>query len=147
MISPELESKISQMVEFLGFVLYDVAFLKENDSNILRISITHFSDPISLESCQKVSEALSPMLDVELDLDFSYFLEVGSKGLERSLKTSRHFALSLQERVNLKLDDKSSLEGILEDFKDNIIKLRLDNNEIVELPLSRIKKAKTILEW
>lgn len=147
MISKELESKISQMVEFLGFVLYDIAFLKENDSNILRISITHPSDPINLESCQKVSEALSPMLDVELDSEASYFLEVGSKGLERALKVPRHFALSLGERVNLRLDDKSNLEGILEDFQNDVIKLRLDAKEVIELPLNRVKKAKTVLEW
>lgn len=147
MISKELESKISQMVEFLGFVLYDIAFLKENDSNILRISITHPSDPINLESCQKVSEALSPMLDVELDSEASYFLEVGSKGLERVLKVPRHFALSLGERVNLRLDDKSNLEGILEDFQNDMIKLRLDAKEVIELPLNRVKKAKTVLEW
>lgn len=146
-MNPELESKISDLIHSLGFILYDVFFVKENENDILRILITHAGSPITLEDCQKVSEVLSPMLDVELSSQDSYFLEVSSKGLERILKIPRHFSLSIGEKISLKLEDKSVVIGILRKFDDDILTLEIEDGEILEFPLARIKKAKTILEW
>ncbi len=146
MIPQDLEAKISEIVEFLGFTLYDLAFLKENEHDILRITITHPSTPITLDSCQKVSEVLSPMLDVEIKGTTPYFLEVSSKGVERILKTKRHFALSLGERVSVRLDDKSQFEAILSSIQDDEVSFLLDSQESLSLPFSRLKKVKTILQ-
>nr|WP_249205535.1 ribosome maturation factor RimP [Helicobacter anatolicus] len=146
MITQELENKIERMIESLGYVLYDIAFLKENDSHILRISITNKENKITLDMCQEVSEVLSPLLDVEILDEKSYFLEVSSPGVERVLKTSRHFLLSLNQKVQVRLDNKEEFEAILKDYQDEKVVFEI-NGDIKSFDLKALKKVKTILEW
>ena len=40
MIDPALESQIAKLAQSMGFVLYDIVWVKENDQSILRISLT-----------------------------------------------------------------------------------------------------------
>nr|WP_269843749.1 ribosome maturation factor RimP [Helicobacter anatolicus] len=146
MITQELENKIERMIESLGYVLYDIAFLKENDSHILRISITNKENKITLDMCQEVSEVLSPLLDVEILDEKSYFLEVSSPGVERILKTSRHFLLSLNQKVQVRLDNKEEFEAILKDYQDEKVVFEI-NGDTKSFDLKALKKVKTILEW
>ncbi|MCE3037223.1 ribosome maturation factor RimP [Helicobacter sp. faydin-H20] len=145
-MTQELENKIERMIESLGYVLYDIAFLKENDSHILRISITNKENKITLDMCQEVSEVLSPLLDVEILDEKSYFLEVSSPGVERVLKTSRHFLLSLNQKVQVRLDNKEEFEAILKDYQDEKVVFEI-NGDIKSFDLKALKKVKTILEW
>lgn len=146
MITQELENKIERMIESLGYVLYDIAFLKENDSHILRICITNKENKITLDMCQEVSEVLSPLLDVEILDEKSYFLEVSSPGVERVLKTSRHFLLSLNQKVQVRLDNKEEFEAILKDYQDEKVVFEI-NGDTKSFDLKVLKKVKTILEW
>ncbi|MCE3039943.1 ribosome maturation factor RimP [Helicobacter anatolicus] len=145
-MTQELENKIERMIESLGYVLYDIAFLKENDSHILRISITNKENKITLDMCQEVSEVLSPLLDVEFLDEKSYFLEVSSPGVERVLKTSRHFLLSLNQKVQVRLDNKEEFEAILKDYQDEKVVFEI-NGDTKSFDLKALKKVKTILEW
>ncbi|MCE3038573.1 ribosome maturation factor RimP [Helicobacter anatolicus] len=145
-MTQELENKIERMIESLGYVLYDIAFLKENDSHILRISITNKENKITLDMCQEVSEVLSPLLDVEILDEKSYFLEVSSPGVERILKTSRHFLLSLNQKVQVRLDNKEEFEAILKDYQDEKVVFEI-NGDTKSFDLKALKKVKTILEW
>ena len=147
MITPDLEEKISKIVDFMGFKLYDILFLKENDMDILRVCITHLSEAITLESCQRVSEALSPMLDVEISDSKQYFLEVSSKGLERVLKKPNHFILSCGEKVRVRLDDKSEFDAILKSADEKSATFIFSDDHTESYEYQRLKKVKTILEW
>ncbi|CBG39441.1 ribosome maturation factor RimP [Helicobacter mustelae] len=147
MISQELQERIENLIQSLGYTLYDIVFLKENQSDILRISITHADQPITLDACQMVSEALSPLLDVALSDQKSYFLEVSSPGVERILKTPRHFALSLHTRVRVRLEDKSEFEAVLLEAKEEHATFLLDDGVKQSHPYAALKKVKTILEW
>ena len=90
LISQELQAKIQKLVESFGCKIYDITTLKENENQILRISITK-KPSVSLDDCQEVSLALSPLLDVEIPNFEKYYLEVSSPGIERPLKTKKHF--------------------------------------------------------
>ena len=156
MLSTQTTQKIEQLAASLSLHIYDIDFLKEDERHILRISITKKapmqnlsskdSNAVSLQDCQILSELLSPLLDVEhINMD-SYHLEVSSPGLERILKKPQHYAFSLGEMISLKLTDKSSLQGILENVNDTHITL-LVGKEQVKIPFSSIKKAKVIFEF
>ena len=116
MIDLALESQIANLAESMGFVLYDIVWVKENEQNILRVSLTkpHNGgtntprDSITLDECALFSTALSPLLDVALEQSHAYHLEVSSPGLERTLKKPKHFALSLGEEVSVVLKEKST---------------------------------------
>lgn len=141
-LSQELENKIKVLVESLGFSLYDIVSLKDNENQILRISITK-DGGVNLEHCQEVSLALSPLLDVEMPDYEKYFLEVSSPGIERVLKTPEHFKGAIGELVKIKTNDKKDFKGELVAILDTSLELE----EGVIIPLDSIKKAQTYFEW
>lgn len=156
MLSTQTIQKIERLAASLSLYIYDIDFLKEDERHILRISITKKapmqnlgskdSSLVSLQDCQSLSELLSPLLDVEnINMD-SYHLEVSSPGLERILKKPQHYAFSLGETINIKLTDKSTLQGILHSVNDTHITLLVEKDEIV-IPLESIKKAKVIFDF
>ena len=157
MLSTQTTQKIEQLAASLSLYVYDIDFLKEDERHILRISITKKapmqnlsskdSNAVSLQDCQALSELLSPLLDVEnINMD-SYHHEVElSPGLEQILKKPQHYAFSLGEILNIKLIDKSTLQGILHNVNDTHITLLVEKDEIVMTP-EFIKKAKVIFKF
>ncbi|WP_299549080.1 ribosome maturation factor RimP [uncultured Helicobacter sp.] len=148
-ISLNLEEKIKALVESLGFGLYDVLTLKENENQILRICITKNmeSKSVSLDDCQEVSLALSPLLDVEMPDFEKYYLEVSSPGIERVLKTLAHYQGAINELIKIKtfeeIAGKKEFKGRLVSVSETA--LVLENH--IEIPLKLIKKAQTYFEW
>lgn len=147
MILPlKLEEKIKALVESLGFELYDILTLKENEHQILRICITQ-KGGISLGDCQEVSLAISPLLDVEMPDFEKYYLEVSSPGIERILKTLAHYEGAVDQFVKIKTTQEIMGK---KDFKGRLVgvdtsTLRLEDG--VEIPLCVIKKAQTYFQW
>ena len=75
----------------------------------------------------------------------SYEMIVSSPGIERKLKTNRHFELALGELVKIKLfkpvKDQYALEGYIESSNEQNIKLIVNSVEVV-IKFSNIKSAK-----
>lgn len=149
MIDISLENKISLMLKSIDLELYDIEFVKENNEMILRIYIFN-KGGIDLDRCTKAHNLLSPMLDVELPSMQNYILEISSPGLERNLKKERHFLLSIGELIEVRLKDKSTLKGILKEYKNETIKILVDekvDQKEVELNLQECKRVRTYFEW
>lgn len=152
-----LTQNIQKISQNFGLFVYDIQLAREHGDFVLRILLTgkDFSldpknMPISVDICAEISQILSPLLDVELanERDFAdgYVLEVGSCGLERSLKIPRHFALSIGDFVVVHKKSGEKLEkisGILQKFGGDFIKISLDPKNSVKISLSDIKKART----
>lgn len=145
MITQALQERIQKIIQSFGFELYDILFLKENKNDILRISIASNDKQVTLDICQEISEVISPLLDVEITQDTPYFLEVSSPGVERVLKTPRHFMLSLNQKVLVRLAEEE-FEGVLLSFEGDVATFLCDGQK-KSYPLQHIKKAKTLLEW
>ena len=75
----------------------------------------------------------------------SYEMIVSSPGIERKLKTNRHFELALGELVKIKLfepiEDDYVLEGYIGSIIDQDIKLIINSEEVV-INFPNIKSAK-----
>lgn len=150
MISQELFNRIEKLANSINLNIYDISQLKENDIDILRISITkkaplsiESASQITLQECQNLSELLSPMLDVEYPMLNKYHLEVSSPGLERVLKIKRHYTFSLGELAKITLNDKTKIQGILHSFCDDSLEILVDKKP-QKLLLDSIKKTKVI---
>lgn len=141
MINELLEKEIKQIVENSGYNLFDIELLKENDTKILRISI-YSKNGITHQDCQKISELISPLLDVYDPISEEYFLEVSSPGLERVLKKPQHFLCFIDNLIEITLEDKSKIRGILTSTDDS--GFCIDGKYFA---YSQIKKAKSIFEW
>jgi ribosome maturation factor RimP len=109
---------------------------------------------ISHADCERVSQQLSVILDVEELIEGpSYILEVSSPGMDRALKKPADFErfkgrlakISTSEPVG----DAKFFEGRLAGFADGKVRLELKGKVVrtVELPLEAIRKANLVVEF
>ena len=115
------------------------------------------SDPygaISHSDCERVSQQLSVILDVEGLIEGpGYVLEVSSPGLDRALRKSadfERFAGKLAKVTTSEpIGEQSFFEGRLGGLADGKVRLELEgkNARVVEVPLEAIRKANLVVEW
>jgi len=109
---------------------------------------------ISHADCQRVSQQLSVILDVEdLIPGPAYVLEVSSPGMDRELRKPAEFErfkgrlakISTTEPVG----DAKFFEGRLAGFADGKVRMELKGKEprTIELPLETIRKANLVVEF
>jgi ribosome maturation factor RimP len=130
--------------------LIDVEFLKEGSDWILRIFLENKDGDLTIEECEKVSRALSIILDEEDPIDKSYILEVSSPGLERPLKTEEDFERFRGELIAVKTFKKINGEkefiGTLKEFADDQITLILDDDQEMSIDYSLVARANLTFE-
>lgn len=137
----KLFSLVEPIVIECGYELYYLEYVKEAGENYLRVYIDS-SKGIGLDDCEKISRAVSDMLDAEDPISDSYYLEVSSPGIERVLYTDAHLQRYIGENVVVKLsklhNSKKLFEGILTDFTSNEVIISVDEST-VEIPREKIK--------
>jgi len=141
-----LEESIKIAVQGCKVELYDIVTTKENNNNIFRIYITS-KDGITLDKCAEVSRMVSPILDLDEPINGKYNLEVSSVGVERKLKTLRHFIYSVGEKVKIKEYSTKTFKGeLIEANKDGTLKIK-NNKNIYTTKFDNILSASTYYEW
>jgi ribosome maturation factor RimP len=113
-------------------------------------------DAVGIEDCQRVSQDLSAVLDVEEEelgeasLAQQYTLEVSSPGLDRPLRHEadyRRFAGRLAKVVTTApLDGQSAFAGRLRGVEDGQIVLE-EGRRVHRVPIGRIKRARLEVEF
>ena len=140
-IAASVDKLVEPIVKSLGLFVWDVQYVKEGSSMILRILIDK-ENGVTLDDCETVSRAIdTPLDDYDLIQD-SYCLEVSSPGLERELTRPEHFKLLEGEMVKIRTlrpleDDKRDFIGKLLGFSDGIITLDV-SGEKIEIAKSEI---------
>lgn len=109
---------------------------------------------ISHADCQRVSEQLSVILDVEeLIPGPGYVLEVSSPGMDRALRKPEEYERFRGRMAKITLaepvEEQKYFEGRLAGFADGKVKLELKGKtaRTVELPLEQIRKANLMVEF
>lgn len=140
---------VAPTVEQLGYLLYDVEYVKEGKEYFLRIYIDN-ENGIDLDDCEKVSTAIDPILDEADPISTAYSLEVSSCGLERHLREERHYTMAIGKEIEVKLfkplGSKRELKGVLKSFLDGKVILETEENEVV-IEISNIASAKILFKW
>lgn len=116
----ELEQKIRQAVEPLGYEVVEVEF-KTQRGAVLTVYMDK-EGGVTLEDCEQVHNLLDPLLD---DWDPTngkpYTFNVSSPGLDRAFKTDRDFARNLSKDVDVRLfaplENKKLFTGKLTGFE------------------------------
>ena len=100
---------------------------------------------VTVDDCQRVSEQIGALLDVEDPLPGSYVLEVSSPGFDRRLRTPAHFERfrGEQARIELKdaLDGRRNFTGKLAGVEGHEVLIEIDR-EMWRLPLKDIAVAR-----
>ena len=140
-----LEQDIRKIVESCGAKLYDIETVSERGKTIYRIIITD-ENGVDLDKCAKISNLVSPLLDVNPPISGEYNLEVSSPGIERKLKKLSHFENSIGEKVRITTIDGEVIEGELTGVKDKQIVLKSAEGQRT-VDFDTITSAKTYFEW
>jgi ribosome maturation factor RimP len=105
---------------------------------------------LTIEECEKVSRALSMILDEEDPIDKSYILEVSSPGIERPLKTEEDFERFKGELIAVKtfkkINGKKEFVGTLQNFEKEKITLTLTKDEEITIDYSLVARANLTFE-
>jgi len=141
-----LESDIKNVVESMDLSLYDIMTVSEGGDTIYRVLINS-TEGISLDKCAEVTRVLNPLLDVTSPVKGDYRLEVSSPGIERKLKTLKHFKASLGEKVKVVLITNEVLQGPLLKVEGNLITVNDVHLNEQTIPFDEVIRAATYFEW
>ncbi|MBE6630649.1 MAG: ribosome maturation factor RimP [Ruminococcaceae bacterium] len=150
-IAATVREGILPTADALGYVLWDVEFLKEGARRILRVTIDN-EDGITIDDCEKMHRAIDPILDEIDPIDEAYDLEVSSPGIERELRTDAHIDACIGERVEVRFfapfEGQKQMEGILagRDAQNETLLLQLAD-VTKALPRSAISKLRTLFDF
>ena len=136
----KLTTLIAPIVNSKECELYHIEFIKEDGENFLRIYIDN-SEGITLENCEQVSRVVSAILDTTDPIEDSYYLEVSSPGIFRTLFNDNHLNRYKGSKISIKLsalfNEKNQLEGILQDFNESEVIINMEE-ETVLIPREKI---------
>lgn len=140
----ELTNLIKPIVTELSYGLYYLELVREGKDNYLRIYIDKENEAISLQDCEKVSRAVSDMLDVKDPIKEGYYLEVSSPGIERILHTDEHLQKYTGNDVVVNisglLNGKKKYEGQLVNFNNEEVNIKVEDEE-VSIPREKISRV------
>ena len=148
-IAGTVRDLVSPVADELGYMLWDVEYVKEGADMILRITIDK-PEGVDIEDCEKMARAIDPIIDEADPIEVSYKMEVSSPGIERALTRPEHFAACMGEKIEVKLyapvDGKKQLVGILFAADDKTVTVKVDEAEVV-LEKSAVAKVSTVFDW
>ena len=147
-----------------GLEVFDVQLRRESSGTVLRVIIDRPDrgvpetpeESVGIQDCQRVSQDLSALLDVEEDelneaaLAQQYILEVSSPGLDRPLRHEadyRRFRGRLAKLVTSQpLDGQSAFAGRIAAVEDGTVVLE-EGRRTHRVPLAQIKRANLAVEF
>ena len=105
--------------------------------------------PLNLDAVAELSRSASALLD-DLDTGQAYLLEVSSPGVDRPLTAEKHFRRARGRRVELSLEDGSTVTGRLGATSEGTAELVVRSGSsltVRRLPLTGIRKAVVQVEF
>jgi len=142
----ELAKLLEPTVVRLGYELADLEVRLGGRGGVVRVFIDK-PDGIGLDDCEKVSQAVSAILDVEDPVPGNYDLEVSSPGLDRKLTKVDHFQRFMGETVKVSLrfpkEGRRRFRGTLVSADDENIVVEVDG-ESHSLALPMIDTARLV---
>jgi ribosome maturation factor RimP len=148
MLRDTLVAMLGPVVADLGYELWDLEYAPGRGNGFLRLYIEAEAG-ITLDDCERVSRAVSELLDVADPLPGQYTLEVSSPGLDRPLRTPGQFARYVGEGVFVELaqpvDGRRRFKGRLCSAGEDSVEVEVDGRRHV-LPVAGIRKAHLVPE-
>jgi ribosome maturation factor RimP len=140
---------------YIDRVAQPSAVISDAAGTLAPTGVAHDPFPkISHADCERVSQQLSVILDVEeLVPGPGYILEVSSPGMDRALKKATDFERFRGRMAKITttepVGDAKFFEGRLAGFANGKVRMELKGKQArtVELPLETIRKANLVVEF
>lgn len=152
MILTKLEEQITSLIEptlaDLGYALVRVKYFNSTPPRLEILVENKDRSPINVEDCRKISYNISAILDVEIDLNSKYMLEVSSPGVERPLVKLDDFTRFINHTAKFTLynltDNRKRLTGKIKAVKDDIITVETEEQDY-DIDYSNISSSNLVL--
>ena len=145
-----LRTEIEPYVTAEGIELDDLEVLGQGPRKIVRVTVDG-EEPVGIDHIARLSRGIGRLLDESDPFPDAYTLEVGSPGLERSLRTPRHFEKSLERTIKVKtyapIDGAKNHTGILTGVDESGITVDVDGAGERTLAFGDIASARTVFSW
>jgi ribosome maturation factor RimP len=165
-----LRTAVARIAAGHGLDLFDLQFRREPIGWVLRVIIDRRApspdevdagigaagpeEPVSVDDCQRVSQQLGALLDVEdaltAGIDVAYTLEVSSPGLDRPLRGEadfRRFRGRLAKIVtDAPVEGQSHFAGRLDGVENGAVRLT-EGRRVHRVPLDLIRRARLEVEF
>ncbi|MEM9107591.1 MAG: ribosome maturation factor RimP [Pseudomonadota bacterium] len=144
---------VEPVLEPMGFRLVRVRLSGQNGQT-LQIMAERGDGTMTVQDCEAVSRAVSPVLDVEDPIDRAYHLEVSSPGIDRPMVRKSDFERwsghLLKCETSVMVADRKRFRGHIKDVTADGFTLQRDqasygDDPIVEIPFDALSEAKLIL--
>jgi len=154
-MTPEREKQIIDKVWDLAETICEseqielvyVQYRREPGGRILRVYIDK-PGGVGLNDCAHFSRQLSDILDVYLETETPYNLEISSPGADRPLGRLTDFERFKGNMVKITsaraIDGQKNFKGVLMGILDNNIMLQARNNKNMAIPFADIVKARLV---
>jgi ribosome maturation factor RimP len=151
-VAARVAGLIEPVLESMGYRLVLVRLMGGSDA-ILEIMAERADGTMTVEDCEAVSHAVSPLLDVHDPVDGAYRLQVSSPGIDRPLVRPADFERWAGYEVKIELKEAVSgrkrFRGPIEGFADGEARIEIEVPEagpqVIGLPVALIGSAKLVL--
>ena len=144
LIEQAIRNLTEEKIISLGYELWNVEYYNDGGEWLLEITIDKPENGISLDDCEKVTHAVTPLIDAADPIENSYSLAVSSPGLNRELKSVSHLNKYIDKAVTVKLFAKNEEVGdktfnaVLKEFTEENFKFEFTENKIITLAKKEI---------
>ena len=147
----------ARVADSYGLLIDEVLMRREGKADVLRVIVDRPGpaatpeESVSITDCERVSQELSTILDVEDLLPESYTLEVSSPGLDRPLRGAGdyvRFAGRLAKIVTRQpINRQTAFTGRLRGMEGDDVLFENEGGKLIRLPLSAISRARLEVEF
>jgi ribosome maturation factor RimP len=152
-IGARVATVVEPVLESLGYRLVRVR-ISGLDGCTVQIMAERPDGTMSIEGCEEVSRALSPVLDIADPIDRAYRLEISSPGIDRPLVRrsdfERYAGHAVRAEMAVAIDGRRRFRGLLLGTEGDAARIRREDaapgeaSEVL-LPIEDMSEAKLVL--
>jgi len=156
-VEPGLPARVASIaepvIEQLGYRLVRIK-VSSADGSTIQIMAERSDGSMTVDDCETISRALSPVFDVNEPMEGAYRLEISSPGLDRPLVRKSDFERYAGHLAKIEMDvpvgGRKRFRGIIAGVDGDKTRLRLDDVKEGEapevlLPIPDMGEAKLVL--
>ncbi len=151
-LASDLAQLVEPVLDSLGFRLVRIE-ISGRDGKTVQIMAERPDGSMTIDDCEAVSKAISPLLDVQDIVSDSYRLEISSPGIDRPLVRPSDFVdwAGSEAKIELKapIEGRKRFRGRLEGFESGEVLIEVDLGEeghkTIGLAVGMIASARLVL--
>jgi ribosome maturation factor RimP len=152
-IDARIAAIVAPALRTIGFRLVRVKLSSQNGLT-LQIMAERDDGTMTVEDCEEVSRAVSPVLDVEDPVDKAYHLEISSPGIDRPLVRKADFQAGIGHVAKLEtsvlVDNRKRFRGTIAEVSEDAVLIERDvpaegEPATVRVPFEAVAEARLVL--